>query len=158
VKAFAILMTAGLVTIAVAAPAVAGAVAVGTALVTVGVLLAMALGDQREPIVQPLEPFGPDTDDALPIIETPDLTELLREIGSSNKDVPPRITAQLRDIAGGRLLDAHRIDIADPADHSRVDALVSDALASIALVDDERALPRIPKRRLGALLDELEKL
>ena len=157
-RTVSILVAAALLTVAVVAPSVAGAVAVGTALGTIGFLLVRALNDQREPVVQPLEPFGPDTDGTTPTIETSDVTELLREVGSGRKDLPPRIIAQLRDIAAGRLLDGHRIDIDDPADRVRAAALVSDALGSIALGAEDREMPKIPKRRLGALVEELERL
>jgi hypothetical protein len=158
VRAVSLLVAAALLTVSVVAPSVAGAVAAGTALAMIGSLLVRALTDQREPVVQPLEPFGPDTDETTPTIETSDVTELLRELGSGRKDLPPRITAQLRDITAGRLLDGHRIDIDDPADRARAESLLSDALGSIALGTEDREMPRIPKRRLGALVEELERL
>jgi hypothetical protein len=158
VRTIPILVAAALLIVAMAVPSLAGAVAVGTALATIGALLARALTDQREPVVEPLEPFGPDTDESPPTIETSDVTELLREVASARKDLPPRITAQLRDIAAGRLLDGHRIDVRDPADRARAAAHMSDVLASIALGSEDREMPLIPKRQLGALVDELERL
>lgn len=152
-----VLLAIGLLIVAVVAPGVAGAVAVAVALAVTGALLARLLAEQRAPVVEPVEPFGPDDADTAPTVETPDVSELLREIGSGRKDLPPRITAQLRDIAAGRLLDGHRIDVTDPADRPRIVALVSDELAAIVLGDDGAA-SRVPTRRLGRLVDELERL
>jgi hypothetical protein len=158
VTVLALLVAAVVLAVAVIAPQIAGAVAVGAALATVAVLLAGSLAEQRSPVFQPLEPFGPDADGTVPTIETPDVTDLLREIGSGRKDLPPRIISQLRDIAAGRLLDGHRLDLGDPAERRRATALVSDELGTILFDDDDREPPQIAKRRLGPLLDELERL
>lgn len=49
-----------------------------------------------------------------------------RRSGTTTGRIPPGVTAALREEAARRLLDDHRLDLDDPADHPRIRALMSE--------------------------------
>jgi hypothetical protein len=145
----------GLLAFGVIAPQLAGVLAAGVLLAACVAAVAVVLVDRRDVPYEPVVPFGRDADDEAPTLETPDVSELIREIAISRRGIPPRTAAHLRDIARGRLLDGHRIDLADPADRVTARTLISPSLAAVVLDDDAS---NVSVRDLDSLLDELEHL
>jgi hypothetical protein len=119
------------------------------------VAVATVLGDRRDVPYEPVSPFGRDASPEAETQATPDVVELAREIASARRGIPPRTAAHLRDVARGRLLDGHRLDLSEPGDRQAVGLLLSPTLAAIVL---ENEPSRVPVRELDRLLDELEHL
>ncbi len=145
----------GVLAIGAIAPGIAGVLAAGVVLAVCTRAVADVFFHRRDVPYEPAVPFGRDTDGEAPTLETPDVSELIREIAITRRGIPPRTAAHLRDIARGRFLDGHRIDLSDPGDRAAARGLISAALAAVVL-DDDAASASV--RDLDHLLDELERL
>lgn len=145
----------GLIAFGVAAPGFAAATAVIATLALAIGLGALAFGSPRALPPAPVTAFAPRRATEPPAIETPDVTELVREIEASRPHLSPRIVAVVRDVAAGRLLDHHRLDVRRPGDAARARDILGPELSAIVLDDGPVA---IPTRSLGDVLTRLEAL
>lgn len=142
------------VAIAIADPRSSTSVALVATVAAAALVVGLRLIETSEVVARPLAPFGPPLDRDPPSVETPDVTEILREIERADRVVPPIVSAELRRAARGRLLDEHRLDLDLPADRRRAAELLGPTLTELCLT----ARDDIPLRRLPDMIEEIDQL
>jgi hypothetical protein len=102
-------------------------------------------------------PFVPPEPVVTSGVETPDVTELVRAIESSDGKIPSLVTRHLAEACRGRLGDRHRLHLHSEADRAAIEALVSSTMWTLLGADADDTID-VPIRALPQLLDEVESL
>ena len=150
--AVAVGVAAACVAVGLIVPTVAGGLAAALALAAVAAgAIAWWQADHDRVIGAPLTPFGPERPDAPPVVETPDVADLAREIAQAGRAVPPKVVAVLRASTLARLQDEHHID---PDDARGRDEVLGPELRELVRDDGDD----VPLRSLSRLIDEVGSL
>ncbi len=102
-------------------------------------------------------PFLPSDPHVTSGIETPDVTELVRSIESSNGRIPPLIANHVAQACRGRLADRHRLQLHLGADRDKIQAMVSPTMWTLLSAGPDEAI-EVSIRNLPLLLDEVDVL
>ena len=105
----------------------------------------------------PAQPFVPPDPVVTSGIETPDVTELLRAVESSDGRIPAVITRRLSEACRGRLGDRYRLHLRTEADRSAIRAMISPTMWTLVTAGPDDTV-EVPIRSLPQLLDEVESL
>lgn len=111
-------------------------------------------GDLQPQVARPFVPTEPHDTSG---IETPDVTELVRSIETSDGRLPALITKHVAEACRGRLADRHRLHLHVGTDHDTIEAMVSPTMWNLLSAEPDDAVD-VSIRSLPQLLDEVDAL
>ena len=124
---------------------------------TIGVVAAILRGRWEHVAEHATRPFVPPEPVVTSGVETPDVTELVRAVESSDGRIPALVTRHLAEACRGRLGDRHRLHLHSEADLADIEALVSPTMWTLLSADPDDTID-VSIRALPQLLDEVETL
>jgi hypothetical protein len=127
---------------------------VGVTLLAVATLVHSLWEDVEPHIARPFVPPDPEVTSG---IETPDVSELVRSIESSNGRIPDLVGKHVAEACRGRLADRHRLQFRSGADHDAIRAMLSPAMWQLLSTEPDDSID-VSIRNLPQLLDEVDAL
>lgn len=107
--------------------------------------------------LQIARPFVPPDPQVTSGIETPDVSELVRSIESSNGRIPPLIANHVAEACRGRLADRHRLHVHVGTDRHTIEAMVGPTMWALLSAGPDEVV-EVSIRNLPQLLDEVDVL
>lgn len=124
---------------------------------TIAVVATIVSGRWEHVTERTATPFVPPDPVVTSGLETPDVTELVRAVESSDGRLPGLITRHLVEACRGRLGDRHRLHLHSETDLPAIEALVSPTMWTLLSTEPDDTVD-VSIRALPQLLDEVETL